>query len=129
VKRFILIVLLTSSLLLQLPATWCCMVASKLADSTKPVVTPNSPCCSQRNSRQTKPAGRPCPPSKQCCCTDRVADRLLPSTKRFQRHLVQLGQLVPSYLPPICGVAVQASWGRSFPISPQLHILNCVWLC
>jgi len=128
-KRFILIVFLASSLLVQAPPNWCCVQARALAGTTKAVVGSKARCCSREGGQCAKPTKSPCLPCKQCCCEERSDDRLPPPPKKVQKSLALPFKLaVLDSWHVLAPVRLTSSVEATSPCS-RLHVFHCVWLC
>jgi hypothetical protein len=132
------------SLLLAFPPMWCCIVLDWVpvaraddGDADEPVPT-KSPCCScktetttptatpsqQPRDRETPPA--PCPSGK--CCWDR---NTTPPPHPQQFHP---DHAVVAVLPAVDALATAIHEPvtislRALPVSPPIHVFDCVWLC
>jgi len=126
-KRYALIVLVASSLLVQPSTAWCSALACSVAKRSVPACKARPRCCSQGNLGSN--TGRPCSPCKQCCCTGPSTDRLPPSTKKVPKNWSVLATFSTVQSPPVLYASVACCCGQSFPPTHQLHVFNCLWLC
>jgi hypothetical protein len=131
------------SLLLAFPPMWCCMAVDLLpvalaaeddAEEQAPV-TSSCCCCKAPKSepaaapsapRESEAPAVPCQSGK--CCWDR---HTTPPSQPQQFHP---DHSVVAVLPPAHAVLHAVSEAeevslRALPVSPPIHVFDCVWLC
>jgi hypothetical protein len=119
------------SLVLALPAGWCCMIGPLPVGCGRPVVAKTRPCCgcSKCNRQSSDRSSQPMPATpKHCPCLDR--DLSTPESYRPIDANFALPAIVVIAVPvdmarertqPVGRVAIESNTSR--------HILNCLWLC
>jgi hypothetical protein len=135
---------LACSLVLVLPQGWCCLFALPMAKEAPPAATPDTtapskpvprcPCCAQNTDTnpidKSTPTNKPsAPPMKGCPCPERQAVVPTPSSvQHVDTGFVLL--LPPLDIVPSSFALVEGSVGPVFhPLTHQLHVFNCLWLC
>jgi hypothetical protein len=130
------------SLLLAFPPAWCCMALDLIpaakadeGDATEPAP---AKCHTCGKAPSLTPAGKldlqgrpkvppaPCPMGK--CCWER---NTTPPTQpqQFQPdHSIVAVLPVASVLPVLIREPESVTL-RAFPVSPPIHVFDCVWLC
>jgi hypothetical protein len=132
------------SLLLAFPPMWCCMVLDLIpaaradeGDAEEPALA-KSPCCCCK-TQTTAPSAAPSPPPREreappapCpsdkCCWDRHTTPP-PHPQQFHPdHAVVVLLPVADVLSTTVSVPREITL-RALPVSPPIHVFDCVWLC
>jgi hypothetical protein len=124
-KRFASTLILLSGFLMVLPPGWCCM-AARIAVCQAPAEAKKG-CCGQKCPEQ------PASPKKQVpidypCCVDHHT--ILPEFSSVK----QLGLGFPPVVVLLVLRTIPCADGKTFaapafPLTFQIHISKCVWLC
>jgi hypothetical protein len=133
-NRLLRSLVLACGLLVALPPMWCCMLYAHLqtASDTSPdsPKTPCCPCCKLDAPAQRTPAKKPAPEPGSCqLCLNRQA--LLPSKAVHQPNI---DWAVVAFLPPpVCGPFLVQTGEEAVsvvhPLTHELYLFKCVWLC
>jgi hypothetical protein len=128
------LLVLTNSVLLALPAGWCCRAPAGPSHEAATVAqTAPGPACCQHRSKRTaeKQAPQvPAPPARNCCSCCLTTAALRPHVVK-----VTVDQAVAVFIPaPSPALTLAVARGVETPApplraGPSLQILHCVWLC
>jgi hypothetical protein len=125
------------SLVLALPAGWCCMLPLPSAPAALRASAPIKPCGCCCGCTMDEPASPPSSPSRKtpvpsdpakCCCADRHTI-ISSGPEQLGPDLMLVGSIpLDEVLSAFVGLLNDSPLSGPFPCRP-LHILDCVWLC
>jgi hypothetical protein len=142
-SRAVRILVFACSLLLAFPPAWCCMALDLLpvaraddGDAEESAPAKSSCCCCKGEEptsadapeqpvKKESPAA-PCRTGK--CCWDRLTMPPQPPQQFQPDHVIV------AVLPPVVTLLASVTETgtvslRALPVSPPIHVFDCVWLC
>ncbi len=143
-SRLVRTLVFACSLLLAFPPAWCCMALDLLpvpranADDADQPAPPESTCCCCKAKQPAPPpdaASEPAPPREApppCqsgkCCWDRHTTPPQHPQQFHPDHTI-VAVLPPTVAAPVVVSEATAITLRALPVSPPIHVFDCVWLC
>jgi hypothetical protein len=125
-RKFTRLLVLATSLLLALPAGWCCAAPTPTEPESKSNVPP---CCQGRHEDNSRDTSAPITPHQNCeCCW--APQSSTPPSKTALPDVPLLVEPLAAVLAPMMRptVEVPIETGLAFA-SPPLHVLLCTWVC
>jgi hypothetical protein len=115
-----------TSLLLALPAGWCCAAPAPTASEAKSSVPP---CCQTQHDDHSGSSSAPISPHQNCeCCW--APQSSIPPGKTVLPDFTLLVQPLDVVLASTMRPTAEAPLETSLPVaSPPLHVLLCTWVC